>query len=269
MYCRNSRFENLAGRGFTATMVSALSLLLVSGIAPACLAQQPGQRTFSSAQEATHALFLAIQKDNDPALMGILGGGKELICSDDTRQDKHDRAQFLQKYREMHRLVREPDGTTVLYIGAENWPFPIPLLSKKHTWYFDADSGRQEVLFRRIGENEMAAIQTCKRLVRDEKEHATNAGNGPLLLHGYYFRSLAQNGAGTSVSNSKRADEPTLIAYPADYRVTGVMTFIVKRNGMVYEKDLGKNTAKYAKQTTGYVPVSTWVVAKEESMGGS
>ena len=84
----------------------------------------------------------------------ILGCGKDVISSNDAVEDKLEREQFIQKYREMHRLVREPEGRTVLYIGAENWPFPIPLASKSGAWYFDADAGKQEILFRRIGENE-------------------------------------------------------------------------------------------------------------------
>ena len=84
----------------------------------------------------------------------ILGAGKELVSSDDDVQDKSERERFTRKYQEMHRLVREPDATTVLYIGAENWPFPIPLVSTDGAWSFDAKAGMEEVLFRRIGENE-------------------------------------------------------------------------------------------------------------------
>src|SRR5438105_3876445 len=137
------------------------ALLAVSSV-PLCFAQKSTQETFPSAAEASHALFLAVQSDNEQAVMQILGGGKELASSADEVEDKLDREQFTQKYQEMHRLVREPDGATVLYIGAENWPFPIPLVSENGAWYFDSDSGKQEILFRRVGENEATAIEVCE-----------------------------------------------------------------------------------------------------------
>ena len=92
-------------------------------------------------------------------LEAILGAGTEVTSSNDDVEDKLERERFSQKYQEMHRLVREPDGLTVLYIGAENWPFPIPLVSKNGAWYFDSDSGLEEILFRTVGENEVTAIR--------------------------------------------------------------------------------------------------------------
>src|SRR5579862_3196961 len=109
----NIRFERLAGRGLAATIAFAISILLVAGNAQVCLAQRTSQKTFSSAQEASHTLYLALQNHNEPAMMAILGAGKTLVCSDDADQDKVDRERFIQKYQEMHRLVQEPDGTTV------------------------------------------------------------------------------------------------------------------------------------------------------------
>jgi hypothetical protein len=181
----------------------------------------------------------------------------------------------------MHRLVREPDATTVLYIGAENWPFPIPLESIDGAWQFDAKGGMEEVLFRRIGENEVRAIQACHGLVVAEKEHKrldgdpltqairalmVNAGNGgPVVpFHGYYFRILMSQGnavtsATSQVSNRKTAGGRfAFVAYPAEYRSTGVMTYVVDRNDVVYEKDLGPNTVQVAKRMTKYKPDSTW-----------
>ena len=104
-------------------------------------------------------------------MLEILGPeGKQIISSGDDAEDAENRANFARKYQEMHRLVKEPDGTTTLYIGAENWPTPIPLVSKDNSWYFDTEAGKQEILFRRVGENELSAIRVCQELVAAEKE---------------------------------------------------------------------------------------------------
>ena len=138
-------------------------LLLVAGFAGSSFAQGSQPRTFSSPGAATDALFQAAHKKDEQALEAILGAGKEVTSSSDEEQDNLEREQFCQKYQEMHRLVQESDGSTVLYIGAENWPFPVPLVSKNGEWYFDSDRGKQEILFRRIGENETAAIEICQQ----------------------------------------------------------------------------------------------------------
>src|ERR1700733_8348873 len=137
-------------------------LLLVAGFAGSSFAQDSQPKTFSSPGEASDALFQAVQNEDEPSLEAILGAGKEVTSSSDEVQDKLEREKFCQKYREMRRLVREADGTTVLYIGAENWPFPIPLVSKNGAWYFDSKTGQDEIKFRRIGENEATAIQVCE-----------------------------------------------------------------------------------------------------------
>jgi hypothetical protein len=180
--------------------------------------------------------------------------------------DKLEREQFSKKYQEMHRLVQEPDGTTVLYIGAENWPFPVPLVSKDGSWYFDSKTGTQEILFRRIGENEAAAIQVCEEFALTKKEHDANpasydpitqfaqsltannaensSGKDASLFQGYYFRILTASSDGGS--SGKMPGSVVLVAYPVEYRSSGVMTFIVRQDGVVYEKDLGSKTATVA-----------------------
>ena len=136
------------------------------------MAQQPGQRTFSSAEEASSALVAAVQSDDEKAMLGLLGpDGKEIISSGDEAEDARGRANFVAKYREMHRLVNEPDGTTTLYIGAKNWPTPIPLVNKGNSWYFDTEAGKKEILYRRIGRNELSAIRVCQELVAAENEY--------------------------------------------------------------------------------------------------
>jgi hypothetical protein len=255
--------------GFASTV---LVLLLVVGFAGASIAQEsPQPRTFSSPGEASDALFQAAEKQDEPALEAILGAGKEVTSSSDEVEDKLEREQFSQKYQEMHRLVREPDGSTVLYIGAENWPFPIPLVSKNGAWYFDSETGTQEILFRRIGENEAVAIQVCEEFALTKKDQdakpasydpitqfaqnlvsadATNANsNGSSPFNGYYFRIVNGNSAaatGRYVSGGDKKTGLVLVAYPAEYRSSGVKTFIVTRHDIVYEKDLGPNTTTVA-----------------------
>ncbi len=163
-----------------------------------------------------------------------------------TRADR-DRQQFVDKYRQMHRLVREPEGT-VLYVGAENWPFPFPLVSKDGAWFFDTQAGMEEILFRRIGENESAAIDLCRALARSDRSRAARYLGNTVPFHGYYFRALTpEGGKGASV-----------VAYPADYRSSGVMTFIVATDGVVYERDLGPRTAQAATAVAKDKPDSSW-----------
>src|SRR5882762_4346653 len=148
--------------------VGALTLLIV-GSSQSSLTQKSGPEAFSSPGKASSALFQAVQNSDEEALERILGADKEVTSSNDEIQDKLERERFSQKYQEMHRLVQEPDGRTVLYIGAENWPFPIPLVSKNGAWHFDSDSGKQEILFRTIGENETTAIQVCHVLAQTKE----------------------------------------------------------------------------------------------------
>lgn len=266
MRTNNTTFETFTVRlavGFTSTVLLLLLvalLLVVAGFAGSSVAQNSQPRTFSSAAEASDALFQAVQKEDELSLEAILGAGRDVTSSSDEEEDKLEREQFSKKYQEMHRLFQEADGTTVLYIGPENWPFPIPLVSKNGAWYFDSETGTQEILFRRIGENEAVAIQVCEEFAMAKKDQdvkpasydpitqfaqnlvsvgKTNAdGNDSPPFHGYYFRLVnGDSAAGTKVA---------LVAYPANYRSSGVKTFIISRHGVVYEKDLGPDTATLA-----------------------
>ncbi|HXM21866.1 MAG TPA: DUF2950 family protein [Terriglobales bacterium] len=266
--------------GFASSVLLLLLLgllLLVVGFEGSSFAQDSRQRTFSSPGEAANALFEAAQKEDEPALETILGAGKEVTSSSDEVEDKLEREHFTKKYQEMHRLVREPDGSTVVYIGAENWPFPIPLVSENGAWSFDSKTGTQEILFRRIGENETAAIEVCEefaltktegdaKAVSDTKAASedpitrfaqtlntsgganadTNTGatddKEAYPFHGYYFRRVTGNP--TAAGGKKKG--LALVAYPADYRSSGVKTFIVTQKGIVFEKDLGPSTTTVA-----------------------
>jgi hypothetical protein len=291
---------------------AAAVAFLAIAVAPFATSQQTGQRTFSSASEASTALVSALKADDESGLMKILGpSGKDVISSGDPAEDKTNREQFVQKYKQMHRLVDEPDGTTTLYIGAENWPTPIPLKKKNGAWYFDTAMGKEEILYRRVGRNELSAIQVCNELVDAEKEyygqpHDGESGNqyaqkfvsgagkhdglywqasageaespiGPMLaaaaeghapdskpepFDGYYYRILTEEAdaghARSYIVDGKMTRGFAFIAYPAAYRVSGVMTFLVDQDGIVREKDLGPRTGEIAKKLTRYDRDASW-----------
>jgi hypothetical protein len=299
-------------------ILAAVALLLTAGVSTRCLAQQPGQKTFSSPDEAAQALVAATQNNDEKALLDILGpDAKDVVSSGDEAEDAESRARFVEKYQQMHRLVKEPDGTTTLYVGAENWPTPIPLANKGYLWYFDTAAGKQEILYRRVGRNELSAIRVCQELVAAQKEYSAQHHNqyaerifsdegrhnglywkvaagepespiGPLVAsataegfapsgagaptpyRGYYYHSLrsqgknAPGGAKKFIVDGKMTGGFAFVAYPAEYRSSGVMTFIVGEDGVVYQKDLGKKTESVAKAMKEYNPDSSWQKAEEE-----
>jgi hypothetical protein len=292
MRTNNMKLETFTVRyawGFASIVLLLLLvglLLLVAGLAGSSFAQDLQPKTFSSPTEASEALFQAAQKEDEPALEAILGAGKEVTSSNDEVQDNLEREQFSQKYEEMHRLVREPDGRTLLYIGAENWPFPVPLVSKNGSWSFDAKTGTQEIKFRRVGENEATAIEVSEQFALAKNEDAEKpASEDPITqfvqglvsagtanaaakdsnpFHGYHFRIVnVSSAAGTNsyVFGDDKNDGLALVAYPADYRTSGIMTFIVSTSGIVYEKDLGSKTATLAKDLH-HGPDSSWHAAE-------
>jgi hypothetical protein len=317
---RKIRFDEYLSGEFAVTVVSGVFAALLLGllfILPSA-AQDHGQQTFQSAEEAGTAFFAAAQTRNDEALLNVLGRtGKELISSGDPIEDMDARVNFVVKYRQMHRYAKQLDGTTILYVGAENWPLPIPLVKNNGAWFFDTDAGREEILMRRIGKNELAAIDACHQLVDAENEYHAKALDGqhayaerfvsdkgthnglswseaadefdgtvnpliadagqedaqlasaaahddPIPFNGYYFRILAgqgnqaPGGARSYMLDGKLVRGFAFVAYPAEYRSSGVVTFIVNESGVVYEKDLGPSTTKVANTMTEYDPDSTW-----------
>ena len=259
----------------TAIPRAILALGIAGGFSLA-LAQQSAQPAFPSAAAATQSLFQAVQNNDEQTIANILGGPTELTSSRDPGVDKVDRELFVEKYQQMHRLGRESDGSVTLYVGAENWPFPVPLVSENGTWHFDQEAGKREVLFRRIGENELIAIENCHQFADAEKQYkqepadstsssptslvakaASGSSSGdPVLFDGYYFR-LAP------VQASKSSAGIAMIAYPAEYRSSGVMTFVVLQNSGVYEKDLGANTTTVANGMTSFHKDASWRLAGE------
>src|ERR1700683_3704018 len=267
---------------------AAVAILLLGSMPAIARAQQQGQKTFASAEEASNALFTAAQNNDEKAMLDIFGpDGKQVVASGDDVQDHEMHANFAKKYQEMHRLVNEPDGSTTLYIGAENWPAPIPLMHKGNVWYFDTPAETKKIFYRRVGRNEITTIHVCQELVAAQKDYFsqnhneyaqrffsdagqhnglywTAAEGGPTPFHGYYFHILiaqghhAPGGSKAYIVRGKMTGGFAFVAYPAEYRSSGVMTFIVGSNGQVYEKDLGKNTESIVKAMKKFDPDSSW-----------
>ncbi len=274
-------FTKLWERVRSAVFPLAMLGMLTVGGAGLGLAQQSAQPTFPSAVEAANVLFQTVQSNNVDAIANILGGPTELAASGNAAQDRVDREMFVQKYREMHRLGRDADGSVTLYIGSENWPFPTPLVERNGAWRFDPETGIKEVMFRRIGENELTAMIICHELVAAEKQFrakqkaeiqadsplaslvsASASGSAsaePVLVHGYYFRVLARPGV-----IGKTAAGVGFVAYPAEYRSSGVMTFIITEDDMVKEKDLGTGTSTIASTLAGTPREKDWVVSDDK-----
>lgn len=225
-------------------LAAVFAFLVLAAYAPSSSAQQSNQKTFPSAAEAAQALFTAVAAGDEQGVLLILGEGneRELVSTGDKTQDALDRKRFVEKYQEMHRLVVEPSGT-VLHVGAENWPFPIPLTAKDGAWSFDTEAGAEEVLARRVGENESFAIDVCHALVRPDERNAAALLDSPTPLQGYQFRAV-----------TGRGEVPVFVAYPAEYGSSGVMTFIVDSEDLVTARDLGPLTAKVAREMSGSRP---------------
>jgi Protein of unknown function (DUF2950) len=316
---RISNFTKAECKRFSRFAVAALLALLVGGLFSSTFAQENGQQTFASAQDAAHALFVAMQSADERTPLSVLGPtAKEVLSSGDPTQDVDVRAGFVVRYQAMHRFVTEANGTVTLVVGAENWPFPIPLVNKQGKWFFDTDAGKDEIVFRRIGANEISAQDACANLVEAEKEYfarppaglskqfaqklvseegrhdglywhgaydefyspinaliayaygtgSKNQVGDPVPYNGYFFRIItrqgphAPGGAKSYVVNGVMTEGFAFIAYPAEYRSSGVMTFIVDESGTIYEKDLGPETSKIAEGTSAYDPDSSWRVAE-------
>jgi len=297
-------------------ILAAVAILLAGCFPTRCMAQQQGQKTFSSPEDASNALVTAAQNNDEKAMLDILGpDGKQIVSSGDDAEDAESRASFVQRYQQMHRLVKETDGTTILIIGAENWPTPIPLVNNSSSWYFDTEAGKKEILFRRIGRNEISTISVCQELAAAQKEYYSaqrneyaqnifsdegqhnglywkaaegepqspigplvasafatgkSPGGAPTPYRGYYYRMLTRQGkngpggAKSYIANGKMTEGFSFVAYPAEYRSSGVMTFIVNEDGVVFQKDLGKKTDALSKDMKEYNPNSSWQKAEEQ-----
>jgi Protein of unknown function (DUF2950) len=264
---RNVNVRSLASSPRRLAAVIAVASFAALMHVGANAAPPPTIEAFPSAEQAARALYLAVRTNDQDALTRILGSEKEAVLSEDPIADQAERERFVRKYQEMHRLVRAPDGAEILHIGAENWPFPFPLVSENGAWHFDADAGMQEVLVRRIGQDELAVIETCRALApgqrntvggpsgRSDRALMVKVGDDNRLVpfHGYYFRRVTATSAATGTTKQKSGATKSgsvYIAYPAEYGVTGVMTFAVGPDGVLYESDLGPNTVVVAKKVS-------------------
>ena len=194
---------------------STLAALILSS--QLMLGQEPNQRVFHSPEEASGALFAAAQQADNRALLEILGpAGKDLISSGDPTADREERERFVAKYEQMHRLVTERDDEMILYIGAENWPDPIPLVGKNGVWYFDTEAGKEEVLARRVGRNELATIDVCYQLVEAQQRHYAKATDAErrFALKFIGNKNDSQDSLFSSASGGQSASpDDSLIAY--------------------------------------------------------
>jgi hypothetical protein len=293
-------------------MIRSLSFagLLISVFAASAGAQQ----SFKSADEAAAALATAAKAGDRAAVLTVLGNdADDIVSSGDDVADKSIRERFIQAYDEKHEIEKHGDDQAMLVIGNDNFPFPIPLVRKSDAWQFDTAAGRQEILFRRVGENELDAIQVSLAYVdaQDEyaaRDHGSGAGvyaqravsrpgqkdglywpasageeqsplgelaaeatqqgyrveGGHQPFHGYYYKILtrqgphAPGGALDYVVNGRMIGGFALVAYPAEYGNSGVMTFVVNHEGTVFQKDLGPHTADLAAKITAFDPDSSW-----------
>jgi hypothetical protein len=308
--------------GYNLLKLGSMAVLLAGLLVAPSPAQQAGQKTFASPAEAGKALYSAAKSNDERAMLDLLGPeGKDIISSGDESEDAESRAEFVKRYEEMSRLVKEPDGSVTLYIGAHNWPCPIPLKSKGNIWYLDTAAGKQEILFRRIGRNEVSAIHVCRELAAAQKEYYLQQQNGyarrihseegkhdglywktkqgepqspigplvaqavldketksrgaqPVPFRGYYFHILtrqgksAPGGAKTFLVDGKMTGF-AFVAYPAMYRTSGVKTFLVSEDGVVYEKDLGKKTEAIAISMREFNPDSSWQKPEPDQQAAS
>jgi hypothetical protein len=318
--CMNSLKQNLMLRRCYLVIFTATFTFL--GMAGVSQSRPAGEKTFSSSGDAVLALYNAAKANDTQTLASIFGShADQIMHTGDAVADHAMQMNFLRRYEQMHRVVIEPDQTATLYIGAENWPFPIPIAKNASgEWFFDTEAGIKEVLYRRVGANENDAIEILYSLVDAQKEYAsasrdgapaglyaarflsdegkhnglywkTSEGETPSPIgqlladasaegysakqgevppfHGYYYRMItkqgvaAPGGAKDYMVNGKLKGGFAFVAYPAQYRNSGVMTFIVNKSGIVYEKDLGEKTQELAPAIDKYDPDKTWDKADE------
>ena len=274
------------------------------------------QKGFAKPQEAANALIKAAEAFDVTALLEIFGpDGKDLVTTQDPVQDKNNSLAFAAAAREKQSLAKDPSDKNryILSVGNQDWPLPIPIVKRSGKWFFDSKAGHDEILYRRIGANELNAIQVCRGFVEAQLEYASSIHDdsgiyqyaqklistpgkqdglywenadgtpgGPITkgvakaieegyslspgsaYGGYYFRLLKGQGPSAPMGELDYIIKGmmiggfAIIAVPAEYGVTGIQTFIVSHNGVVYQKDLGPDSVNAAKQIERYDPDKTW-----------
>ncbi len=292
--------------------------------APLVLAGTPAdgeQLSFASPEAAVDAMISALQQRDTATLAALLGpGAEDILSSGDDVQDRSDRNTFLTRYQQKHSLTGE-GGQRTLVIGEEDWPFAIPLVERDGRWYLDGEEGAREIVYRRIGSNELGAIAVCYGLVDAQLEYAAEGHDGDpagiyalklisdegmhnglywpaaageaqspagefvanaategyrrgadrVPYHGYLYRLLyrqgsnAEGGAREYFADGLMTGGFAVIAWPAEYGVSGVMTFIVNQDGVVYQKDLGDETRSEADRINTFDPDASWSAVTDDS----
>ena len=297
------------------TVVAVVTL----GISPIGHAAEAQQKSFSSPEDAAKALIAAAKAGDAKAVAGILGpGSRAIVQSGDAIADRAAREQFVKSYEEANKLAKSGDAKAILSVGKDDWPFPIPIVKDAAGWRFDTKEGKEEILSRRIGRNELSAIQAVLAYVDAQREYylrnpqndkllhyaqkiisaqgkrdglyypvksgeqasplgplfagaktvgyekGKDASGKPVPYHGYYYRILnrqgpdAPGGAYDYVAQGRMIGGFALVAHPASYGNSGVMTFLVSHDGVVYEKDLGPETIAVAQKITQFNPDKSW-----------
>jgi hypothetical protein len=308
------------------TRITTSALLLCAALSAHSFitaAQGPQQRVFATPEEAVRALIAAAKPGKMDDLLAIFGAeGRELVASSDESTTRQNLEIFTVATSEDWRLVDQGTNRKILVMGNEAWPFPVPIVKSGNSWMFDTAAGKEEVLARRIGRNELAAIGTCHTYVRAQRDYAKQARDGkpaglfaktfnsdpgkqnglywqaapneprsplgdlvaeasqggrqlgadrdrPSPFYGYYFKILtaqgkaAPGGAKSYLVNGEMSGGFALVAWPAQYDASGVMTFIVNQDGVVHEKDLGPKTDATAAAMTAYNPDTSWRRAEQ------
>jgi hypothetical protein len=300
-------------------LVAAALLSIVLGVRAA-----EKSRTFATVEEAVTALISATTTKDNNALHAIFGPAGEDLENPDRVQSTNELSTFTASFNQAHRLRRESDSKYILEIGEDAWPFPVPLVKKDGQWFFDTDAGKQELLNRRIGKNELSALEVMRAYVDAQREYASrdrdgdgvleyaqriaskpgktdglywpaevtaeqsplgpwvaeaqiegyfgntnNIPTGPEPFHGYLFKILTRQGGHAPggkydyIINGNMIGGFALVAWPAEYGESGVMTFIVNQQGRVYEKDLGTSTAKLVRKMQAYDPDPSWELSPD------
>jgi hypothetical protein len=304
-----------------ALRAAALFAVLAAALHGATATAQKPPRGFATPQDAATALIKAAETYDIPKLLEIFGSSNEdLVVTKDPIDDRNRAAEFVDRAHEKESVTTDPQDANraQMVVGKDDWPLPIPLVKRNGMWSFDASSGRHEILLRRIGENELDAIQICRGYVEAQKDYALEKHGGSDLneyaqriistpgkqdglawrnddgtwggpigaeiagaleqgydqnvnpYHGYYFKVLKGQGPSAPLGQMDFVVGGAMIggfalaAAPAQYRVTGVKTFIVSHDGVVFEKDLGPNTLAIFKAMDRYNPDQTWDVTDDE-----